>query len=165
MVNESFLDDDGTAKFQSQSSSLLLEQGETAFEIIGMEMLLRGDGSDDIRFSDGSSSSDSDSDDSYAKDSLELARQNNQRGRRTNRLASSNDSYAKDSLELAKKTRIQRSNTAAPKKDTTTPPVFETIIPLVVKNGSTDIKNIQPQAFETPDISALRPVRISNSAA
>jgi hypothetical protein len=163
MVKASALFVDFIAPLQSQAS---LEEGETAFEIIGMEMLLLRDGIDDNSFSDDSSEDSDDS--SFAKDSLELERQN-RRGRRANRRranrrrASSNDGYAEDSLKLArKKTRCRRSNTAAPKD--TIP--FEKSIPLVFKKGSMDMKNVQPQAaFAAPDIPSLRSVRISNSAA
>jgi hypothetical protein len=110
-------------------------------------------------FSDDSSSSDG----SFAKDSLDLTG-NGMRGKMTRRL--SNDSYANDSVEVAKnkKLRIIAKN----KKNQITLLTPKVQIPKNIKLSAQQmtIKNISvPFSSVSPDLAGLRQMKISNHAA
>jgi hypothetical protein len=115
-------------------------------EILGLDLLHLNcipDMLDDISFSDESSMSES-----YANDSLEIAK--DMFKRRTQKI-SSNDSFANDSIEINKKLYIKKSGVI---KDTV--PV-RILTPLQVK----DLGNAAMPA----DVATMKPVRISNCAA
>jgi hypothetical protein len=117
------------------------------------EYLANMDFSDDSSFSDGS----------FAKDSLDLTG-NGMRGKMTRRL--SNDSYANDSVEVAKnkKLRIIAKN----KQIQITLQTQKVQIPKNMKLSTQQmaVKNIAiPFSSVSPDLAGLRQMKISNHAA
>ena len=136
---------------------------EQTVEIVGLEMLLQQEMPEDLHYLVTSlSDDDSSSVGSFDEDSLNLAR-----GRRRFPLRrySSNDSYANDSLEIARKNRIKRANDPTPKD--TLPIEAVSSVPLTLKEISVDLKDIVPSspALSTSHPDAWKRKRISNSAA
>jgi hypothetical protein len=153
-MTHSSMVEDLTVQFRSCDSN---EEAGTLVEITGLELLREGipDILDDISFSDDSSNSS----DSYAKDSVDLAKETWCRTRIHRR--SSDASFSNDSLVLAKKTRSRNANNKDPKD---TVPI-ETIISVAGKNFPMDLKALPPLDVGSPDVSTIKAVRISNSAA
>lgn len=104
MVQVQITVDDLASSFTGRLA--LIEYESNRVEITGLDLLSGGNSAlpeylGSIGFSDESSSSDG----SFAKDSLELIRQGITRRKMNRRL--SNDSYANDSVEIAKNKKLQ----------------------------------------------------------
>ena len=148
---------DELAKTFDGQMSLSEHEGENRVEIMGLDLLRQRhmipDILDDISFSDDSSTVD----ESYANDSLEIARLM-KAGKMNRRL--SNDSFANDSVEIAK--NKSRRNSERPQVPKDTVPLKAV---LKLSDGQIDVKNLPTSVGTTPDLAGLKPVRISNSAA
>jgi hypothetical protein len=147
-----------------------LEMIEDNFQIIGLDVLefeLALQTEDDYPLYDVDMSSDSRS---FANDSLDLGncRRHRMNRRGSNVSNDSYDSYANDSLDIARNTISKRSSNE--EKDTVPIGMIEIVdltpdrTPIVVKSCMLNVKNtVAPVA--TPDLATIRPKRISNSAA
>jgi hypothetical protein len=143
------------------SSSDQKEEVSIMVEIIGLEMLEeripvilddhRGIADDDISEAES---------DSFANDSVELAIKKRSAGRTRRR--GSNESFSNDSLKLAKIQRRQR--TGSTPKDTIPVQILSSST-LKNEHDSLDAKNIEFPNIITPDVSTMKAVMITNSAA
>ena len=100
--------------------------------------------------------------DSYANDSLELAKRFRQT-RKDRRL--SMDSFANDSVKLTRKNqKLRRNGSSSSSIGQQQQQIDDDALPLEIEEKAGDVKST-PQPVATPDLSSLRPVRITNRAA
>lgn len=141
------------------------QSSETPIEIIGLELLHKTElmrlmkQMEEMSFSGGSN----DDNDTYAKDSIQLEKVTAGARRRSQYRRNSIDSYANDSVEIARRFLTSKSRRANETKDQL--PSEMVFQPLPMDALGDDSKDLPSTQLGAKDLSKLKPHSLTNRAA